>query len=1003
MSDIVSKQKNNGKKGLPGEIRQTLETVTDLLRLQEESDHTVLICGEDSLSYRQLAADAKKIARGLIRQGLRKGDRILLSVQNSIHVVRAMYGILLAGGVYVAADMRWPSERLRLVSEEAGVSWCITDEMILELLRSDLPETALPVVREEDEAAVYYTSGSTGTPKGTVLHHRILVSFAKTPDILPEFYDLDCIFTIPVFAAVFPAVAVFTIPAYENTLVFPTPQEMTSIEQMVDCLVRNRVQCLGATPSFLLRTLLHPLFARVIRQQVTNLWVGGEMLKESDAVRLLSAMENGVLVNGYGSTETFLFSTSRYEPGKEIYLEGFPEGVKVYLLDRNLKTVSAGDAGEILVGGISSQYGHYLDPELNQKKYLDHPVYGRLFRIGDAGRLREDGTIRVIGRIDRMIKLHGLRIEPGEVEAAMELFEGIHRAAVSLKKEQLCGYYTAEKEVEERVLREFLSEHLPYYMIPSMIMHMDVFPINENGKLDYLSLPEPELGAASGSAPATEREGMLCRIFGEVLDTETPPGAEDSFFSLGGDSIHALMAASLLEKEGFSLELTDIFTAPTPRLLAPRLRALIKSEEQSEDNKEEDAAYFGEGTEIVYPVTRHVESRFRRRGSLYPIVLTGEIDASASKEQLRQRITELSEKHDALRSRIMTGKDGEPVQVVQNQTMTEFFYVDLRKLSKGDGLSEGQRRYLSSLVRMELSERTELGGKTTFRLGYIRISDKKAILFCGFSHYLLDGIGIAVILREVLGHDPVLQDRTLWQKRIRRLFGEDRSTALAYWNIFFEQAGEAVPFPAAACPGPKKSFFMAGGRKRFETLKKCCAEKGSTLSILMTYAIGRALLTVQGTENALFYTMGTGRNASEMQLPGMFTVSFPVYLKQEDSLEDLQRQLIRSERYAWVFGLPDVPLPSGEELLNLNVQNIPVPEGYRSLLPNELEDEENPAGSLWNTYFAVTDTPLEIQAYPDERFGFMGWCDTSRYDAAALERLMREALKELRQFLTDNK
>ena len=367
MSDIVSKQKNNGKKGLPGEIRQTLETVTDLLRLQEESDHTVLICGEDSLSYRQLAADAKKIARGLIRQGLRKGDRILLSVQNSIHVVRAMYGILLAGGVYVAADMRWPSERLRLVSEEAGVSWCITDEMILELLRSDLPETALPVVREEDEAAVYYTSGSTGTPKGTVLHHRILVSFAKTPDILPEFYDLDCIFTIPVFAAVFPAVAVFTIPAYENTLVFPTPQEMTSIEQMVDCLVRNRVQCLGATPSFLLRTLLHPLFARVIRQQVTNLWVGGEMLKESDAVRLLSAMENGVLVNGYGSTETFLFSTSRYEPGKEIYLEGFPEGVKVYLLDRNLKTVSAGDAGEILVGGISSQYGHYLDPELNQK------------------------------------------------------------------------------------------------------------------------------------------------------------------------------------------------------------------------------------------------------------------------------------------------------------------------------------------------------------------------------------------------------------------------------------------------------------------------------------------------------------------------------------------------------------------------------------------------------------------------------------------------------------
>lgn len=984
-----------------GRIR-VLETIPDQLAAREESEHTALICGEESLSYRQLASDAKHIARCLLERGLRRGDRVLLTVENSLRFVRAMFGVLLAGGAYVAADAKWPEERLRLVSEEAGVSVRLTDETIAEYMSAACRELPLPAVREEDEAAVYYTSGSTGAPKGTVLHHRLLLAHANPSEILQEYYERDRFVTFPVFTAITPLFLLSKFIAYEKTLIVLTPQEMHSADRLADCIIRNRAQSVLGTPSFLLRALEHPAFAEAVRRQVTHFGIGGEFLKASDCMKLYSAMENGALSSGYGSSETYLCAMSRYEPGKEFRLERFPRGVRLYVVDSGLKPVSKGEAGEVLAGGDCAKYWHYLDPELNRQKYIDHPLYGRCFRIGDAARLDADGRIILLGRIDHMIKLHGLRIEPGEVEAAMERFSGVRRAAVALKEGQLCGYYTAEREIDESGLRVFLSERLPYYMLPSVFIRMEAFPMSGNGKLDYQALPAPEKGARQVGAPENDRERLLCRVFGEVLKAGEPVGAEDSFFSLGGDSLRALMVMGELEKEGFSLELKDFFTAPTPRFLAPLLRVNEEGAERTDE--------LTDGGDAIYPVTRHVAHRFRRRGAFYPTLLIGEIDASrseASAERLRERAAELSEKHDALRSKLVTDGGGNPVQAVQKRPATEFFQVDLRKLSNSDGLSDAQKRYLAALTRMELSEKTELGGKVAFRLGHIRVSEEKAILFCGFSHNILDGIGVAAVLRELLGGEPVRPDRTLWQRRLRRLAGEDREQALAYWRAFFERTEPAVPFPAAEnaaasgrpLTGRKKSYFVSGGRKLYEALKESCAGRGTSLSVLMTYAVGKALLKVQETDHALFYTVGAGRSPSEMKLPGMFTVSFPVCMKTEDSPEALQRQLVRSEQYAWIFGLPDAPLPFGDALLNLNVQNIPVPEGFRVVPPSELED--GAADTLWSSYLAVTDTPLEIQAYPDERFGFMGWCDTERYDAEALKTLLREALIELKHFSTD--
>ena len=984
-----------------------VHTVLDLLCLREKSDHTALICGEEKLSYRQLAEDAKRIARCLLSQGLQKGDRVLLIVKNSIHVVRAMFGILLAGGVYVAADAGWPADRLRQVSEEAGVSMRITDERISEYLRADCLQTPLPEVREEDEAAVYYTSGSTGTPKGAVLCHRVLVSCAREPDIVPELSERDCFLTFPFFASIVPSVPVFMLLALEKTMFFTTPLEMGSIEQLVECLVRNRVQGIGGTPSFLLRAIGHPAFAKVIKQQVTHLSIGGELLKESDAQKLYDAMENGVISVGYGSTETYLFSFSCYEPGKEIRLERLSEGAKLYVLDEDLKPVPPGETGEILVGGSNAQFGRYLDPELNRKKYVEHPVYGRLFRIGDAGRLLEDGTIKVLGRIDRMIKLHGLRIEPGEVEAAMEAFYGIRRAAVALKKEQLCGYYTAEKEIEESSLRRFLSERLPYYMIPSEIIRMESFPVLGNGKLDYKALPEPEKGEAAGSAPSDDREKLLCRIFGEVLNAEEPVGAEDSFFHLGGDSIHALTVAGRLEKEGFSIELKDLFTAPTPRLLAPLLRVRredtdgkeIALQVPEEIRRAVAAVMDWEEVETVYPASAVVESYLKNNNSTWPQVYCFEISTDILPEQIETAMQEVSRNHTALRSLILPAGNGHFCQVVLKTPRSQFFRTDLSALFEGEGLSQKQKEYLSTLIRMEYSPQTELGKKTLLRVGYIRISKDKALLYIGSSHLTMEVISVERIFRELTGQVESRPDTEKMNRHMARLLLADRSGAQAYWRKLLEGCDSYTMLPnkpASSGKGKSELVYSGCGKRLFENSQSFCRTHQITLSALLGYCFGKSLMKILSLEEVCFQMAGSGRSVSEMDLPGMFVVCFPLRITKTDTVFTCQRQLLMSGEHAWIWADPDFSPLKGKTLFLRTSHSDNSAEQQQQKLYSEVLGSQQ-INEVLDGYNISGEVAVGIRAETAHELSWSMLFDSGYYDPQMIRNLSAEWIRQIKE------
>ena len=1113
-------------------MNKQMQTIIDKLEEYKDSSEVALISGQVMLTYKELVNESKQIARALINEGLKKGDRVLFRMKSGPALIPAMIGILYAGGVVIAGDLRWPEQRNDFIKKDSGCTWEMTDEFYRQLtslkpaseeLKAVLKD--MPEISSEDEAFIYYTSGSTGTPKGTILFHKALGLFSK-----PRYRVMLNITNI---AYVLFLGNLYTAYFYGLCLVIPEESELQSADCLAQLIERWHVDCIKSTPTVFIRHLETPVFANAVKD-LRYVGLTGEKVNEN-IIRRIRKSTNADIGVSYGTTEIFagcLFVINTEEEEYQISLGKPFNGVKIYLLDEDGHPVKTGREGEIQIGGVTAESACYLNrPELTAEKYYIHPEYGRLFRTGDHGLLAEDGRILFIGRRDNMVKLHGQRIETGEIELVMEGFPGISSAAVRIYDiggaDVLCGYYVPEYEIDKNKLRDFLSRQLPYYMCPVFLESLEKMPENTNGKKNYIALPKPDVEGGEYVPPHNETEDLICRMFSKILKSEMT-GANDNFFYLGGDSISGMYLISELKDRGIGLDMEMLFKYPTPEKLAEAVLNVQRQNPEAESFSESansgqrqklEAGRFLESTnsearqELVagagagefplsvqniqryepdcqelpaYPLILSASERFMRRGHFYPVCSLYEINGNISEEHLKNRLEEIAENHEALHSVIETDEEGYPVQKITGEPKTAFFKTDLRALAKGEGLSDGQKKYLSSFVRMELSPGTELGRKIMFRLGLIRISDKKSILYIGTSHLILDGAGISAILQELISDDPVPFDRPLWEKRMRRLYLEDRSQALEYWNTFFDALPEPSSFQkaksadntlnneqtkqetqaadnilgneqaeqekqaadnilgneqaeqgkqaddnilgneqtkqeikaygnilnmnqaksdahSAEAVRQKRSVYMAGGNKLYNDLQVWCAKKQTTMSIAMTLAVGRSLQKLMSEKSVMFYTMGTGRTAEEMKLPGMFTVNFPVYVREKDTIEDLKMQLINSDKHAWLFGVRDSGLPVYEDMLLINVQNVYEPSGSRTVQVTEFDSElMNPDRSIQGRYLEIFDTAIEVQLYPDSRFALFGWCDPEKYDDEALKKLMQGVIIELKSMLSEN-
>ncbi|HLP62279.1 MAG TPA: non-ribosomal peptide synthetase, partial [Candidatus Deferrimicrobium sp.] len=289
-------------------------------------------------------------------------------------------------------------------------------------------------------------------------------------------------------------------------------------------------------------------------------------------------------INGYGPTENTTFSTT-FKIDRA-YNQRIPIGNPIansiaYVVDKPVHLVPVGVSGELWVGGDGVSRGYLNNPELTRERFINFH-HSKLYRTGDLVRRLEDGTIEFMGRIDQQVKIRGFRIELAEIENRLLKHPDIKEAKVLDKNDNrsdkyLCAYIVSGRFIDEAELKQYLSNHLPAYMIPTYFILLDLIPLTSNGKLDREALPEP--GVMPGvvySAPRNEIEKKIVAIWSDVLVIEKGNISIDAdFFDLGGHSLKVTSIIARIQKEfNLKLELVQVFRAPTIKAIASLIEAV---------------------------------------------------------------------------------------------------------------------------------------------------------------------------------------------------------------------------------------------------------------------------------------------------------------------------------------------------------------------------------------------------------------------------------------------
>ena len=561
-------------------------------RAATQPDRTAVVSGTARISYAELEHRANGLAHYLLGRGAGPDSVVMVHLERSIDAITALLAIWKAGAAYLPVEPGVPDSRVAAFVAETGCATVLTSTRDLDRF-ADLPVTAVTVaagdgfpvaapetvVADNDSAYVIYTSGSTGTPKGVVVEHESLSYLCNE---LVDRYGITPADRVLQFGALSFDTSIEQITvALAGGATLVLPDHAWAPSELSGKLREHGVTVMDLTPAYW-RGFLSELGAAPVELPVRLTIVGGEAVRAEDCRAALDLMPGVRLVNAYGLTETTITScvgelTEDVLPATGAAPVGPPlPGSFVYVLDEDLRPVRTDERGEIYIAGRGLARGYLTEAARTQERYVANPFVAesgaRMYRTGDMGRWTEDGSLEVLGRIDRQLKIRGFRVEPGEIEATLAAHDGIGDVAVIAfernGQRQLAAYYTAPNPLPVKELREFTGRSLPDYMVPGVFVSLPELPLKSNGKVDLAALPAPEVTVETTAPEPTDGpvdlfERGVARLWRQVLKVDRVR-PDDNFFDLGGNSI---LAAELLAKVRGSLGVLITQVRPLIRLL----------------------------------------------------------------------------------------------------------------------------------------------------------------------------------------------------------------------------------------------------------------------------------------------------------------------------------------------------------------------------------------------------------------------------------------------------
>ena len=757
---------------------------------------------EESLTYRELASRARRLASFLRTLGVGPETAVAICLERSCEMVVAILGVLATGGAYVPLDPAYPADRLAFMLADSAAAAVVTRERLLpaigpgaaravlldahrEALAAASPDLPAGLGGPDHLAYVIYTSGSTGRPKGVAIRQGSAVARMgwaarafSAAEIAGVLAATSICFDLSIFELFVPLTRGGTVILAENVLELP------------ELPLRGQVTLVNTVPSAmaeLVRSRALPASLRVVN-------LAGEAFPPALARALAERAPECRILNLYGPSEDTTYSTWAAVSGADPRPPAIGRplaGTRAHVLGRRLELAPIGVPGELCIGGEGLARGYFRRPELTAERFIPDPFAAlagaRLYRTGDLARRRPDGDLEFLGRRDHQVKVRGFRIELGEVEAALAAQPQVREAVVVAQGEagqaRLVAYVVpAGAAIDQAELRVALARRLPTAMVPGLFVALPELPRTPNGKLDRRALPAPEADStpASAAGPRHPIEEMVAAICAELLGRERV-GIFDSFFDLGGHSLLATRLASRLG-DAFQTQLPvrAVFETPTVAALAARLGGELRRRPvppvQRLPRPVDPPLSFGQ-ERLWFLHQMAPESALYNLP--FALRLRGPLEVAA----LLAGLAAVALRHESLRTRFAV-IDERPVQRIAPEPAPPPLVCDLAALPAPAREREAQR-----LTAAEARRPFDLARGPLARWQLLRLAPEDHVLVLNLHHAVCDGWSLGILVRELgalyrsspLPPLPVQYvDYARWQREW--LQGEVLDEQLAYWR-----------------------------------------------------------------------------------------------------------------------------------------------------------------------------------------------------------------------------
>ncbi|MCK4258836.1 MAG: amino acid adenylation domain-containing protein [Halanaerobiales bacterium] len=856
----------------------------------------------EEITFMQLNQRANQLARTLRNIGITKNQPVGIMAERSIELIVGILGILKVGGAYLPINPAYPNERVKYMLEDSGANLLLTHEYLTNTIVFNGQVIALEeksIYMGEDSnlrtldsidkmdslAYIIYTSGSTGNPKGVMVPYRALNNFLF--NIIDQFEDgigigdrclslTNISFDVSVCEIFLPLSSGATLVLFNNEMI-------PDILKLTRTIIDDEI-----TFTYIPPTILKELYGHLRQEKLklNKMLVGVEPIQDYILEDYLTLHPKMQIINGYGPTEATICATfykygQKPSTGKKVPI-GIPlANTQIYIIDQNHRLVPYRAVGELCITGAGLAEGYLNKADLTAEKFVSNPfILGtRMYKTGDLARWLPDGNIEFLGRIDHQVKVRGFRVELGEIENQLLRHADIKETIVITRKDGignnfLCAFIVSGREFTVTELKEYLSQKMPSYMIPSFFMRIEKIPFTPNGKIDRNALLEFDLNIATVVeyiVPETETEKGLAKIWQEVLETNNRIGVNDNFFDLGGHSLRAMtLLAKIHKKLDVELALQELFERPTIKSLAKYIEHAQKSKCSLIYPVEEKEYYPLSSAQKRLFILNELDKD--RLSYNMPIVM--EIKGSIDQERFEKSCRKLIERHETLRTSFAVIGD-EPVQKINNDVEFAIEYLEADEIEIDEKIKEFIRPF-------------DLSKAPLFRARVMRLSNGTQFIMFDIHHIISDGFSIEILIRELSNlyegiHLPKLKvqykDYAVWQEKMKidNKFKQQEE----YWLEQFKGEIPLLNFPTDHVPLPYQNFEGAGiefsiNRELTDQLVGLAKNHQATVYMVLFAVYNILLYKYSDQEDLIVGSPIAGRQREDVQnIVGMFVNMLP--------------------------------------------------------------------------------------------------------------------------------